>query len=99
MEYLLHKTLNTIKMLNDKLGGKIIKKNEFKEEEENIQNFIKFKNNLDCLLEALNNEEKLKDHDWVNKRLIDLQLQYFDAIWHLDQMQELIDKIIKADPD
>lgn len=99
MEKLLYKTLSTISLINDSLNKPIITKEEFEEEEENIKKFAELTTNLISLLDCLKEKKTLNNVDLMNEKLVYLHLYYCDIIWHVDQIHELMTKIIKVYPD
>jgi hypothetical protein len=99
MEMIFRQTLHALKMINQSLDDSLITSKELQEEEKNIKDFIKLKEDMRILLEKIQVKENLKNRIWVNERLIDLHLRFCDIIWHVDQLHELIDKIIKMYPD
>lgn len=95
MENLLHKSLQILRNLNVRVGSKAISENEFLEEEENIARFIQVKKEFLELLKQMEKESDA-DHKTINEQLIHLHLKFSKTIWHLEQMQELVRKMISA---
>lgn len=94
MENLLVRTLNILKKINKHSEKEEISEKEFSEEEENIKDFIKLKKDFDILLKELEAQETFEDKTWRGDRLVDLHLKLSYAAWHIEQIHELVDKLV-----
>lgn len=94
MEKELFETLQVLKAFNEKLGSKIISKEEFKEEENNINKFVDHKKSLQNLLQHIKQID-LENKDLFGDNLLELHFKYAKLVWQFDEMHELIIKLVR----
>ncbi len=99
MEKLLFKTIQVLEILNKQIPYQAITKQEFNEEKENIGDLLVLQQKIDGLLEHLTNKEVVQNKDLVNEYLVHMYLNYSYMVWHFEQIDNLIKKILTTYPD
>ncbi|MBA4502911.1 hypothetical protein [Marinobacterium marinum] len=89
----LSKTLNIILNLNDVCGKKIITQEEINEQKANLEDYQRMFFELDNILSRIERDE-LDSVDDTVEALVQLHLKYSDYIWHIDQIHELVKKMV-----
>ncbi|MGB8367103.1 MAG: hypothetical protein WCD44_01980 [Candidatus Babeliales bacterium] len=89
----LNKILEMIKLLNQNIKKEIISKKRLKEEQVNINDFIILQQNMKKSLEKLISIDKNKSEK-ILIGLSDLNMDLHNVVWHIEQLHELIKKMI-----
>jgi hypothetical protein len=89
----LNKILEMIKLFNQDIKKEIISKKRLKEEQVNINDFIILQQNMKKSLEKLISIDKNKSEK-ILIGLSDLNMDLHNVVWHIEQLHELIKKMI-----
>jgi DNA-binding protein H-NS len=92
MENILFDTLKILEKFNEKLN--VLKKEDFEEQKKYIKDFIKDKEKLVHLIENL----KKQNYEIFQDDLVHVLVTYTTLVWHFEQMENLIEKIVCAMP-
>ncbi len=89
----LNKTLEIIEFLNKHIKKEAISKKRLEEERVNLTDFIVLQQNIKKDLEKFNTIGKNKSKE-ILTLLASLNMDFHSTIWHLEQLHELIKKMI-----
>ena len=89
----LNKILKVIESLDKHIKKEIISKKKLKEEQANLNDFVELHQDIKKNLEELNKIDA-DEPKKVLMLLADLNMNFHSVIWHLEQLHELIKKMI-----
>lgn len=89
----LSKTLDIILNLNNACAKKIITQEEINEQKDNLEDYKIIFFEIENILSKIE-RDNLDSVDDTVEALVQLHLKYSDYIWHIDQMHELVKKMI-----
>jgi hypothetical protein len=96
MEQILLRTLTILEKYNSHAIRSVISAEEFQEEKENIEDFVKLKKEFSELLTSIENKNNFDDKQWVADCLVYLHLKLSYSVWHIEQIHDLVDKLMKV---
>ncbi|RED51638.1 hypothetical protein [Cohnella lupini] len=94
-------TLSILMELNDRCklnkGIEIISKAEFEEQLDNLNDYSIMVNEMNFILENLKSKTELS-YSATESELHQLHIKFSDSIWHVNEVHELVKKMISKFP-
>lgn len=91
----LRKVLELMKEANERCGNTIVSSDEFKEEEENLRDFSGIPAEITSLLIEMQSIP-VADVDAFMSNMHRLHLKLSDSKWHIEQVHELVKKVLTS---
>jgi hypothetical protein len=98
MEKLLKRILYISKKMNDILPESVIIEKDLEEENENIEDYVELLKRIDLLVTTMEHTDLANNKAQATEQFVELSLSYSNVLWHVQQIDVLLKKIMGALP-